>query len=276
MKTDFLPRLRCPDCRGELTLRSGKSDGDVVVGGTLHCDGCGSGFAITDDGIPRLLPSSFLADADDDTRRKRQEMRARDDQVTDYDKLPGLQLLGKIELPMLLRHARVTRDTTLLEGGCGNGRMTHRLARHATHVVAVDFSLASLRMNAARLQAAGVKNVTLLQADLSALPLAADVVDRVISCQVIEHLPSHTSRAKVICEFSRVSRPDARVVITGYKYNLFERVFGSKEGEHAGQIPYFRFTRSEFEQLMREALEVERVSGSLVYCWLARCVNAKA
>ncbi|MCI4365762.1 MAG: methytransferase partner Trm112 [Thermoplasmata archaeon] len=55
MRPDLLEILRCPVCRGELQLRSGRTEGDEIVEGTLTCPACRVEYPISD-GIPDLLP----------------------------------------------------------------------------------------------------------------------------------------------------------------------------------------------------------------------------
>jgi uncharacterized protein len=55
VKPDLLEILRCPLCRGELTLTRRKSEGDEIVEGTLTCPACHVEYPIAD-GIPDLLP----------------------------------------------------------------------------------------------------------------------------------------------------------------------------------------------------------------------------
>jgi ubiquinone/menaquinone biosynthesis C-methylase UbiE/uncharacterized protein YbaR (Trm112 family) len=277
MKKGFLDILRCPDCKGTLSVTDDKIDGDEIVAGKLVCQGCQGTFPISEMGVPQMLPAALQSETpqDEDFQRKKIEMATRDEQVTVYDKLPLLLAFGRIEIPLSIKYAQLRPTDTLLEGGCGNGRMTQEFARCVKRLVALDFSLASIHMNLERLKSAGVTNVDLVQGDLSHLPMATDAFDRVVSCQVIEHLPSHDSRAKAIKEFSRVSKTGSKVVVTGYKYNLYERIFGTKQGEHPGKIPFFRFTKKEFKDLMEEGLKVEAIDGRLIYTWVARSQNAK-
>ena len=55
MKPDLLEILRCPLCRGGLTLASRKTEGAEIVEGTLTCTQCHIEYPIAD-GIPDLLP----------------------------------------------------------------------------------------------------------------------------------------------------------------------------------------------------------------------------
>ncbi len=55
MKPDLLEILRCPVCRGELSLTVRAKEGVEIVTGTLACATCRVDYPI-DDGIPDLLP----------------------------------------------------------------------------------------------------------------------------------------------------------------------------------------------------------------------------
>jgi len=55
MKADLLEILRCPLCRGELTLTTRKKEGTEILEGNLACPACRVDYPISD-GIPDLLP----------------------------------------------------------------------------------------------------------------------------------------------------------------------------------------------------------------------------
>ncbi len=55
MKPDLLEILRCPVCRGELSLTVRSREGNEVVEGSLRCGACKADYPISD-GIPDLLP----------------------------------------------------------------------------------------------------------------------------------------------------------------------------------------------------------------------------
>ena len=55
MRPDLLEILRCPVCRGELTLTVRTKKGDEIEEGTLACPACPAEYPITE-GIPDLLP----------------------------------------------------------------------------------------------------------------------------------------------------------------------------------------------------------------------------
>jgi len=55
VKPDLLEVLRCPLCRGELTLTPRTTEGAEIIEGTLACASCHVDYPISD-GIPDLLP----------------------------------------------------------------------------------------------------------------------------------------------------------------------------------------------------------------------------
>lgn len=55
MKPDLLEILRCPVCRGELSLSVRAKNGEEILEGTLACVTCHIDYPISE-GIPDLLP----------------------------------------------------------------------------------------------------------------------------------------------------------------------------------------------------------------------------
>jgi ubiquinone/menaquinone biosynthesis C-methylase UbiE len=78
----------------------------------------------------------------------------------------------------------------VLEAGCGVGAQTVTLARQSpeARITAIDISERSLRRAHERVEAAGLTNVALQQADLFDLPFPSASFDHVFVCFVMEHL----------------------------------------------------------------------------------------
>jgi ubiquinone/menaquinone biosynthesis C-methylase UbiE len=262
MQHSLLPLLTAPEGGGALALTVLRQDDGDVIEGTLT-DASGRVYPI-EDGIPRLLPSALAA-------AQQSEMEARDSQVEQYDRMAFLKAFGGIEIPMTLLALGLGRADRLLEAGCGTGRMTQSFARSVADMVAIDFSFESLRVNRRKLAQAGVKNVHLIQADLCHLPLLTGGFSRVVSCQVLEHVPDDAMRRTAVAELARVAKSGATVVVSAYQHSVFTRAYAQKEGMHAGGIPYFRFNRDEFRSVLGSGLDVRSISGILVYLYLAQC-----
>lgn len=276
MRKTLIPYLRCTaGCDSELQLFPNTPvDNESIESGYLQCS-CGRKYSI-EYGIVRMLPAELEASSesnacDESVLRKHSEIKARDAQVEDYDRMWYLTLFGKIEIPFTLRRLNLHPDSILLEGGCGTGRMTKEFAARCGRLISIDFSWESLRSNALKLRSAGVTNVDLIQADLCNLPLKSEVFDRVVSCQVLEHIPSMECRGSAVSELNRVMRQDGRLVISAYRHSLLTRCFGEKEGEHDGGIYFFRFAREELHDLLSQHLKVNEINGAMVYHFTASC-----
>jgi ubiquinone/menaquinone biosynthesis C-methylase UbiE len=249
--------------RSEMKARDAQvGDYDRMLPNSLSCSLAGEGGGEGSE----LLASDEQADV-----RKRSEMKARDAQVGDYDRMWYLNLFGAIEIPMTLGYLSPEPHHTMLEAGCGTGRMTRSFAERCDQLVSIDFSLESLKVNARKLHHHGVKNVLLVQADLCRLPFKTNAFDRVVSCQVLEHIPTPRSREAAVGELARVLDSGGTLVLSAYQHSLLTKLFGQKEGEHEGGIPFFRFERAELRALLERELKVEHITGKLVYHYTACC-----
>ena len=97
-------------------------------------------------------------------------------------------------------------DETLLEIGCGVGRLTRVLAKRARKVIALDISAEMLRraVEANR----HLDNVDWRQGDGTSLVGVADAsVDAVISLVVFQHIPDPTVTLAYVREMGRVLKP---------------------------------------------------------------------
>ena len=284
MNLTLLPLLRCTaGCESELDVHVSQNSGACnVSSGTLQCRECGRKYPIQE-GIVRMLPG-LLADNDtppdhqndNAVTHKLSEMRARDAQVKDYDRMWYLNLFGKVEVPLTLRHLSPAKEHLILEAGCGTGRMTRTFATQCDQLISADFSWESLRTCAQKLRSAGITNVELIQADICCLPLRSDAFDRVVSCQVLEHIPTPQCRSDAVKELTRVLKCGGRLVLSAYQHSLFTRMFGKKEGQHDGGIYFYRFARKELHALLSRTLIVEAITGAMVYHYIARCKKEHA
>ncbi|MCL5284046.1 MAG: methyltransferase domain-containing protein [Armatimonadetes bacterium] len=275
MNRATLQVLRCPEgCDSDLNLHTTQVDGaGEVLGGSIACSGCGGVYPI-DRGIARMLQSSLRSNyqtEDNEIQCKHSEMKARDDQAEHYDRIWWLNLFSRIEIPVTLALLKVNPQDRVLEAGCGTGRMTADFANRCRHLVAADYSWQSLLRCRQKITAGGIRNVDLIQADICHLPLAKNAFDRVVSCQVLEHIPTPASRERAISELARVSSGGGRIVLSAYQYSIWMRLFNQREGQHDGGIYFYRFSRKEFQRLLSNKMHVHRITGALQYHFLAQC-----
>lgn len=118
----------------------------------------------------------------------------------------GEEDYARLVSPVLSRRNFSPRDKSMLELGCGAGRMTRAFARSFQSVTAFDISAEML--SRARGLCAGEHNIAWLQGngtDLSAIP--SNSFDFVFSYLVLQHLPQDRLVHAYISEMFRVLRP---------------------------------------------------------------------
>lgn len=101
----------------------------------------------------------------------------------------------------------------LLDIGTGTGRMAELFARSADHIVALDKSLAMLRVARAKLQHLPAERVELVQGDFAGLPFDDGAFDTVLFHQVLHFAPDP---AHAIGEAARVLRPGGCIAIVDF------------------------------------------------------------
>jgi SAM-dependent methyltransferase len=261
MRTSLLALLACPDCGGDVELAQGDTIiDDDVVNGVLECTGCNRDFIIQRR-FPLMLPKAFDA-------LQKAQMAAWDSQLDATDSNLGVIALGMVEVPMLVHALDLDPDYTLLDAGCGTGRMSVQLAGLVKELVCVDFSLKSLEETDRKLRAGTVRNVHLIQGDICHLPLKKMLFGRALASQVLEHIPTSELRDLAVAEIGRTVLPGSTIIISAFQHSMFSK---EKSGEHSGGLYYLRFTEHELTELLEKSLDVKSVSGLLVYLYLATC-----
>jgi SAM-dependent methyltransferase len=107
------------------------------------------------------------------------------------------------------RHHWPDLGGTVVEIGCGGGRLTHVLAETFDRVVALDVSADMLE----RARAASPGNVELHQVDGAEVPAADASVDGVFSVHVFQHLEDFAMLAAYLAEVRRVLRPGGSLMV---------------------------------------------------------------
>jgi arsenite methyltransferase len=113
-----------------------------------------------------------------------------------------------------LRFADIRPGQTVLDLGCGAGIDTILAARRTGptgRVIALDFLPEMLQRTATAVGEAGLDNVTTLDAEMEAIPLAGSSVDRVVSNGVVNLSPR---KARVMAECARVLRPGGGLCVS--------------------------------------------------------------
>jgi SAM-dependent methyltransferase len=180
MKRSLLAYLACPSCGGDIKLNSVLADdGTDIFSGELQCASCVTNFPIIR-GIPRF---ANLENVEAGKQATAESFGWSWQQFAHDDERYEQQFLDWI--------APVTPEffagKVVLEGGCGKGRHTRRIAGWGVKdIIAVDLSDAvEVAFPATR----NLPNAHVIQADIYHLPLRR-VCDYAFSVGVLHHLPN--------------------------------------------------------------------------------------
>jgi ubiquinone/menaquinone biosynthesis C-methylase UbiE len=124
---------------------------------------------------------------------------------------------------MLHAGVRFPKGATVLEAGCGVGCQTVTLAQNSpgAQFVSIDQSAESVDEARQAVEAAGLTNVTLQQADVYDLPFDDSQFDHIFVCWVLEHLPKPVVALKAL---KRLLKKDGTItVIEGDHASCFFR-----------------------------------------------------
>lgn len=121
----------------------------------------------------------------------------------------------------VLDDLRLQGDETLLDLGCGRGAVLLAAAKRLPRgrAIGVDLWRADQTENSqqATLANAALENVAdrieVHTADMTALPLADDSVDVIVSSLAIHNIPTHAGRRQTLDQAVRVLRPGGRLAI---------------------------------------------------------------
>jgi len=112
--------------------------------------------------------------------------------VHGYDPRENRRLQDQAATLVALLHSDTIypEGCSVLEAGCGVGAQTVTLAANSplAQITSIDLSASSVAEASKAVQAAGLANVTLRQADIFNLPFAPASFDHVFVCFVLEHL----------------------------------------------------------------------------------------
>ncbi len=193
--------------------------------------------------------STHLTEKEDDDYLKSSEMKVRNKEAKTYDEA-HLNKYHFYEVVRTVNELRAEQNSQVLDLGSGTGIITEELLKRGCSVVAVDFANESLKI----LKNKCWNRAEAICADICFLPLNQSSFDRVISCEVFEHLPSEASRTKAIREVSRILEPGGVFVLTVYNWGLKQRmILRRKEGYHGAGTPritYFCFNLLDIRRLL--------------------------
>ena len=105
----------------------------------------------------------------------------------------------------------------------------------------------------------------LVQGDVCQLPFVNAGFDLILTSQVLEHVPSESSRRAFLDELARTLSPGGRLVLTVYNWDAARQQNGvPKEGFHPNGIFYHCYDASELQEALAPSFRVEAIWGLLV------------
>lgn len=131
----------------------------------------------------------------------------------EWDRIRTLHI-AEVEVETAIKRALSNKPLgTLLDIGTGTGRMIELLGPTANDSLGVDRSIDMLRVARAKIEAAGLPQAQVRQADMYALPIADGGADTVILHQVLHfaHEP-----VQAIAEAARVLAPGGRLLVVDF------------------------------------------------------------
>jgi ubiquinone/menaquinone biosynthesis C-methylase UbiE len=135
--------------------------------------------------------------------------------LSDYevDRLSHIQdqEIDKLAEEELINFIAPEQSETLLDAGCGTGINILRLHSRVKEIFGVDFSSGSLERCKRRIQEQGVKNASVQEASVTAIPLPTCSVDKILCMSVLHYLNDEEAR-QALTEFVRVVRPSGIIV----------------------------------------------------------------
>lgn len=167
------------------------------------------------------LDSAFEEHCESDRRRLAEIRDAREaqaqeyfaDHAHDWDELRRLHSSDDQVEQALAGALGDCRLGRLLDIGTGTGRMAELFVEKADHIVALDKSLAMLRLARAKLQHLPAERVEVMQGDFTSLPFAPESFDTVLFHQVLHF--AH-SPAAALYEAARITRGGGRIAIVDF------------------------------------------------------------
>jgi ubiquinone/menaquinone biosynthesis C-methylase UbiE len=193
------PRLRCPHCRGELTIQPG----------SFCCRSCSRNFPITN-GVLRFVESEDYAEnfGFEWTKYARTQL---DDEISNVSERQFLESTGF--------NPAEFEGKWILDIGCGMGRFAEVASRWGANVVGIDLSLAS---DVAARNLSMRENVWICQTSVLNLPFSEQSFDYIYSIGVLHHTPDCEQAFKCI---PRLLKPGGSVAIWLYSaYNRWYRM----------------------------------------------------
>jgi len=168
--------------------------------------------------------------------------------AVDYQRTKG-PWWDNLEKTLLVKGARARKGMRILDAGCGVGRLTFALAHIGCQVESLDFSPESIRILRNSHPELQHRIRAIVHDTVDPLPFADGSIDGVVSCQVVQHIPTREARSIAWANMARVTKPGGRLATI--VYHLIHSL--SIEGWFNEQLFYHRYTPEDLSVELSEA-----------------------
>ncbi len=238
----LLSHVRCNKDAGALAVEETASGAaNFIINGAVHCLACGARYSIQE-GILDLLEIATLQDD-----RSQLEMQVRDAKAKTEVSSQNRGIDDILEMEASLARLGPGTGKIILELGCGTGRFTRQLAQRFDAVLALDFSMESLRANILTL-ASERNNVGFVRADINQLHLKPASFDAALST-LYSNLPTREMRITSTKIVHDALKSQGRYVMSAHHQHL-RRVLKRlpMADRYKNGIFYQNFTKASLKQ----------------------------
>ncbi len=186
---------------------------------------------------------------------QKDEIKSRDEDAEDYEEW-YLRSKGYyydwVEKKIILDTLGLQKEDTVLDAGCGTGRFTREIAKKCKKVYGIDFSATSIEVLSRKAQEEGIKNIETFVGDITKPLPIKEKVDKIVSVQVIQHIPTDTERCLALKNLHTQLKPGGACVVSLYNWSFILCRQLAKVGKFPGGIHYSMFTSDEARTLLKE------------------------
>lgn len=145
------------------------------------------------------------------------------------------QAYSNWELALLKRSIGDVRNCTILDLGCGVGRVTIELLKWGARVTGVDNSAKMLEITEGKVQALSLSGFTKVKSSANNLPLPSNSFDRIVCVGLLEHLPPDV-RGETLEQILRLLRIGgcAYIVVNNESSSFLKSLYRMKEQNDDG------------------------------------------
>jgi len=178
-----------------------------------------------------------------------QEIKIRDQEAEKFEQwyLKKGRFFDWIEKKLILKNLNLSNNDIILDAGCGTGRITKEIAKKCKKVYGVDFSPLSIK----ELEEKHIENIETFVSDLR--KTFDQQFDKILSIQVIQHIPGSEQRLEVMRNFYKQLKPNGKCLVSVYNYSPIFYPKLLKQGNFPNGLYYFRFTPKEIKDLFEKS-----------------------